>query len=150
MKHCPNPECPGLAKFNIVSEYEDVALNCSDCGTPLKAGAAPTVEQLVEDNRPKAPDPDMKLALAGSLVREPEIVMAESILEEAGIPFFTQGETIQDLFGVGRLVMVNPLIKPVRFFVPEDLLEEAQEILAAIQAPGDEESSESDSEERGE
>ncbi len=37
MKHCPNPECGGLKKFQIISEFNDTATLCTDCGATLVA-----------------------------------------------------------------------------------------------------------------
>lgn len=130
MKHCPNPECPGLEKFKIVSEFEDTASVCSDCGAALALGPAPRPDGQRE-GRPE-PDPDLELVMVGTLTAEPDIILAESQLDEAGIPFFTQGDVLQDLFGMGRLVEVNPLIRPVRFFVPADQAEDARALLEDI------------------
>ena len=49
MKHCPNPDCGGLAKFKIISEYEDHVTECADCGAPLAGGPAPDVKQVEDD-----------------------------------------------------------------------------------------------------
>ena len=35
VKHCPNPACSGLDKFGAVSEFNDAAEVCSDCGGRL-------------------------------------------------------------------------------------------------------------------
>jgi len=41
------------------------------------------------------------------------VALAEGILEGAEIPYLARGEHIQDLFGLGRLVPVNPISGPV-------------------------------------
>lgn len=40
--HCPNPECPFLAKFHQPADYREGFTTCSDCGSTLVAGPAPT------------------------------------------------------------------------------------------------------------
>ena len=61
MKHCPDPECPQLVRFDRVSEYRDEASVCADCGGTLATGEAPS--SLAEPAYPElvtiydAPDP---------------------------------------------------------------------------------------------
>lgn len=57
------------------------------------------------------------------------IALAEGILEGAEIPYLAQGEGIQDLFGFGRLVPVNPITGPVRILVAADNEEAARDLL---------------------
>ena len=129
MKHCPNPECHGLAEFKIVSEYNDTSSVCADCGTPLAEGPAPDPATL--DDRPE-PDPDIKLVPLVSIQDEPGLALVESSLEAAGIPYLARGEHIQDLFGFGRIVAVNPITGPVEIQVRESDLAAARQILADI------------------
>jgi hypothetical protein len=60
--------------------------------------------------------------------------VARSLLESAGIPNFAQGEALQDLFGVGRLVGFNPVTGPVRLQVSADDAEEARAVLMQLEA----------------
>lgn len=39
--HCPNPECPYLAKYRQPADYREGFTTCSDCGSALVAGPAP-------------------------------------------------------------------------------------------------------------
>lgn len=39
--HCPNPECPFLAKYHQPADYREGFTTCSDCGSTLVAGPAP-------------------------------------------------------------------------------------------------------------
>lgn len=123
MKHCPNPECPGIEKFGIVSEFNDTATECSDCGGPLAAGPAP------EPPSEGDPDPDMKLVMVLAAGNEADTMIIESLLQDAGIRYLARGEQIQDLFGMGRLTPVNPVSGPVEFLVAEEDAAAAREIL---------------------
>ena len=129
MKHCPNPECGGIAKFNIVSEYNDTATICVDCEAPLVDGPAPSPEDLPD--RP-APEPDMELVPIIQVREETKLILIESVLEEAKIPYMAKGEQIQDLFGLGRLTVVNPITGPVVIFVSSDNAEKARELVAEV------------------
>ena len=60
------------------------------------------------------------------------ISQAEGILESAGIPYLAKGEHIQDLFGFGRCVPVNPLIGPVEIQVNAEDEKRAAELLAEV------------------
>lgn len=127
MKYCPNPDCAGLAKFGIVSEFNDTSDICSDCETPLADGPAPAPEDLAGR---VAPEPEMELVHLVSIAKEAELVLVESLLEEAGIPYLAKGEHIQDLFGMGRITVVNPIVGRVQVEVRSDDLQAAREILA--------------------
>ena len=56
----------------------------------------------------------------------------EGLLESAGIPYLARGKHIQDLFGFGRLVAVNPITGPVEIQVRSSDLAAAREILEDI------------------
>ena len=130
MKHCPNPDCPGLETSRLVSEYQDGVEFCAECGAYLAPGAAPEADSL---GRP-APEPDLKLVSVFRSGKETSLVIAQSLLEDAGIPFLAQGETIQNLFGFGRLVAVNPITGPVDLLVREDDAAAAAEVLRDVEA----------------
>lgn len=127
MKHCPNPQCHGLEKFGFVSEYEDSATACGDCGGALLDGPAPT------QDAGEAPDPDMELVPLIKISDTTLVMLLESQLEASGIPYLAKGEHLQDLFGFGRLVQVNPISGPVEFLVREDDLEAARTVVAGIE-----------------
>ena len=62
--------------------------------------------------------------------QEADIVIIESLLAEAGIPYLARGERIQDLFGLGRVVIVTPITGPVEFTVAAADVEAARQVLA--------------------
>lgn len=126
MKYCPNPECSGLQKFQTISKFNDTATVCADCGTTLVAGPAPDTLPSTEP----APDPDLELVPVLTASQEADVVIIESLLAEAGIPYLARGEQIQDLFGLGRIGGVNPITGPVEFTVAAADAEAARRILA--------------------
>ena len=46
MKYCPNPNCLFLKEFDKIAEFQNDVMACSDCGTMLEIGNAPTPEAL--------------------------------------------------------------------------------------------------------
>ena len=129
MKHCPNTQCEGIEKFGAISEFEDSAQKCSDCGGELIDGAAPELEPFYGSDGDRAPDPNLKLVSVFTTPEESVLAIAQSLLQSAEIPFLVRGEKIQDLFGMGRLVAVNPVTGPVELLVAEDDAETAAELL---------------------
>ncbi len=77
----------------------------------------------------REPDPNMELAILLVTRSESELLVVESMLDVAGIPYLARGEQIQDLFGFGRLVVVNPITGPVELLVPATDLDAARKIL---------------------
>ena len=129
MKHCPNPECGGIAKFKIISEFNDSAETCSDCGTSLVQGPAPRPGEL--GDRP-APDPNIELVPLLMASDKAQLIFIEEALDMAGIPYMAKGEEIQDLFGFGRMVAVNPLTGPVEIYVTSTDADAARKAVAEI------------------
>jgi hypothetical protein len=130
LKHCPNSACPGIEKFNAVSEFNDTALACSDCGGRLVTGPAPDLADL-EDHPEVAEETVTDLVPVFITQGEAELRLAESVLNQHSIPYLARGEQIQDLFGLGRLTAVNPITGPVEIHVALDKAEVARELLAA-------------------
>ncbi len=79
-------------------------------------------------------DPDPNLELVPVLVTREEalLILIEGRLDQAGIPYMAKGEQIQDLFGFGRMVAVNPITGPVEIFVTFDDAEAARRIVAEV------------------
>lgn len=110
------------------SEYVTGVTECADCGVALQAAPPPT------------PDPPEDVVLVpayetGDAIR---VALVKSLLEEAEIPYLARNEQLQDLFGFGRLVPVNPVSGPVIFMVPEAHAEEARALLSGLDAPEEE------------
>jgi putative signal transducing protein len=104
------PECGG--------EYRDGFFECADCGVAL-------VEQ------PPAPmeEPaDATLVTVLETGDPAELAFVESLFLEEGIPYFKKGESIQDLFALGR-IGVNAVTGPVRIQVPQQHAEAARQLL---------------------
>ena len=129
MKHCPNPECGGIAKFKIISEFNDTAETCSDCQTALVAGPAPRPEEL--GGRPE-PDPDIELVPIFVASDQAKLIIVEEALDMAKIPYLAKGEHIQDLFGYGRTMGFNPIAGPVEIFVRSTDADTASKAVAEI------------------
>ncbi|MEZ4386224.1 MAG: DUF2007 domain-containing protein [Candidatus Krumholzibacteriia bacterium] len=60
------------------------------------------------------------------------IAIVEGILEGNDIRYLARGEGIQDLFGFGRLVPVNPISGPVVIQVAPEDEEAARDLLADL------------------
>ena len=118
MKHCP--EC------NV--EYIDTAIRCSDCAVELALGPA-----IPEEH----PDPKIETIYATG---DPALVaLVKSLLEDAGIEYFTKGYEIQDLIGIGGLGGQNYATGPVEFAVAGKDAPTARELLAHLEdaVPGE-------------
>jgi len=64
------------------------------------------------------------------------VPVVASLLTDAGIPFFSRGEAIQDLFAWGRVSGNNPVTGPVQFLVPPEHAIAARELLQALPTQG--------------
>ncbi len=110
------PECQG--------EYREGFTECADCGVPLVEKLPPT-----EAERDQSSDAGLV-----ALVRtgDPnELAFAEAVLTDANIPFVKKGESVQDLFALGRIGMgFNPLTGPIVLLVSEEHAAEAAKLLA--------------------
>ncbi len=108
------------------AEYVPGVSECANCGVALQA-EPPTAPPVA----------DLELAQlveTGDAIRA---ALVKSLLDDAGIPYLARNEQLQDLFGFGRLVPVNPISGPVIFMVPADRIEEAQALLDAHDSPDD-------------
>jgi hypothetical protein len=107
------PECRG--------EYREGFTECADCGVPL-------VEKLTATETDPAPDAGLVALLRTG---DPnELAFAEAVLTEADIPFVKKGESVQDLFALGRVGMgFNPITGPIVLLVSEEHAAEAAKLL---------------------
>jgi len=109
------PECQG--------EYREGFTECADCGVPL-------VEKLTESESEVDPAPDAGLVALLRTGDPNELAFAEAVLTEADIPFVKKGESVQDLFALGRIGMgFNPLTGPIVLLVSEEHAAEAAKLL---------------------
>jgi hypothetical protein len=114
-RHCPNPDCAGLARDGVVAEYVDAISVCADCGTRLIRGRAER-------------DPDLGLEyndlrtvfVAGSVVQGHLVAAA---IEAEGIPVYIKGEMLQ-----GAIGELSPEVSRVEVQVPIDRFDRAREI----------------------
>jgi hypothetical protein len=105
------PECGG--------EYRKGFTHCADCDV-----------DLVEALPMKTPLPDVGLVTVLETGDPSELVFAESVLQQAGIPFVKKGDSLQELFALGRLgTGFNPIAGPVVLLVSEDQAEAAAQLL---------------------
>ncbi|HEU4764977.1 MAG TPA: DUF2007 domain-containing protein [Candidatus Eisenbacteria bacterium] len=122
MKHCPKCQL----------EYEDDAVTCSDCGARLRKGP--------RDRPAETPHPDVTLERVYATGDPAVIPLVKSLLDDDEIQYLAKGETIQDLFGWGRLGSgFNYVVGPVEFFVASEDAGRARELLSRLQdrAPED-------------
>lgn len=75
-------------------------------------------------------DPDLKTVLRAKDYAV--ILTAESLLEGARIRYLAEGAGVQDLFGLGRLVPVNPISGHVDIKVDRQDYPTAKRILARL------------------
>ena len=111
------PECGG--------EYREGFTHCADCDVDL-------VAELPADpaEPPLAPPRNVTLVTVLETGDPGELAFAESVLRGAGIPYAKRGESLQDLFALGRLgTGFNPIAGPILLQVPEEQADAAAELL---------------------
>jgi len=111
------PECGG--------EYREGFIRCADCDVEL-------VEEL-----PAPPEEDLAAEPVTVLeTGDPAaLALAESLLQDAGIPFFAKGEYLQDLFALGRFGFgFSSVAGPVALQVAAEHAPAAAQILDATLA----------------
>lgn len=108
---------------NCRAEYRDGFTRCSDCDVDL-------VWSIADETTPETQL--VKVFESGNAALIP---LVQSLLSDADIEFMMKGEPIQDLFGWGRLgTNLNFVIGPVQFFVREDDVAEASQIIETLSA----------------
>ena len=65
------------------------------------------------------------------------IALAKSLLDEAGIPYLSQGEPLQEVVGVGRFGGYNIAVGPVEILVSAQDAGKARAILEDLEGDGD-------------
>jgi len=113
---------------NCKAEYREGYTVCAECQVPL-------VDKLPESDEDAEAEPDLKPVTVLETGDPAELMVAESLLEDAGIEFFPKGEMVQDMFGAGRLGGFNTLAGPVEIQVRPEDADEARRLLARLEAP---------------
>jgi hypothetical protein len=109
------PECGG--------EYREGFLECASCGVALVATPPPE----------PAPPPDPDLVTVLETGDPSALALAESLLMEEGIQYLKKGESLQDLFALGRLALgFSPIAGPVVVQVAREDAEAAAQLLADV------------------
>lgn len=106
------------------SEYREGFTRCEICDVPLVAVLAP-----------EAGDPSHRELVTVFETGDPGLLaLAHSILDEAQVPYLTQGEGVQDLFGLGRLgTGFSILTGPVHLLVERESEAVVRELLAGLE-----------------
>lgn len=111
------PECGG--------EYREGFTRCADCEVDL-------VATLPE---PEEETPVSELVTVLETGDPAEMALAESLLQDARIPFFKKGDQLQNLFALGTLGFgFNALAGPAALQVAEEHAEAAAQVLEALTA----------------
>ena len=76
--------------------------------------------------------PDPKIETVYTTGHSALVALVKSLLEDAGIEYFTKGYEIQDLIGIGRIGGLNYVIGPVEFVVAAEDAPRARELLAHL------------------
>jgi putative signal transducing protein len=113
---CPKCRC----------EYQAGFSKCADCDV-----------DLVDE----APPVDIKIAEWKEMVTIAKIsdyaflLVAKSLLQDAGIPYLAKNEGVQDLFGLGRIGTGFSIVaQPVELQVPPELVDDAVQLLDEIES----------------
>ncbi len=121
------------------SEYREGFSRCESCDVPLVAVLPP-----------EPGDPSHRDLVTAFETGDPGLLaMAHSILDESRIPYLTQGEGVQDLFGLGRLgTGFSILTGPVHIQVERERETEVRALLGELEedAAGDSDLDEPDRE----
>ena len=103
--------------------YANGYVRCSHCGVALVSRSS------------KKSDSE-ELVTVFETGNPAELVVVKSILDSAHIPFLSQGEALQDLFGVGRIgAGFNPLIGRIKVQVAKRNRAKARELLKNLKKP---------------
>ena len=86
-KHCPNPNCAGLARDGCVAEYGDAVETCLDCGSSLLPGEA------LSDPDPAFEYNELRTVFIADNVVQGHLVAGA--IEAEGIPVYLKGEMLQ-------------------------------------------------------
>ena len=109
------------------SEYRSGFTVCADCAVPLVQALGPEAE----------PTPDGELVRVFETADATLIPVVRSLLEGAGMEVLVKGESVLDLFALGRLGGLN-VVGPAEFFVSPNDAEAARLLLSDFTDAGGE------------
>ncbi|NKB68393.1 MAG: hypothetical protein GKR89_15125 [Candidatus Latescibacteria bacterium] len=103
--------------------YYEGFSRCDECRAPLQAEPPPHAQRITF----------VPVLRSGNAV---ELAIAKSLLEQAEIPYYAQGEALQNLFGLGCMGSgFNPLVGPVTLQVDTVHLQQARDLLIRFIEP---------------
>jgi hypothetical protein len=113
---------------------------CPKCGCEYRAGFTRCADcdvDLVDETSTV----DIEIAEWKELVTIAKIsdyaflLVAKSVLQDAGIPYLAKNEGVQDLFGLGRIGTGFSIVaQPVELQVPRELVDDAIQLLDEIES----------------
>lgn len=121
-RHCPNPDCAGLARDGRIAEYGDRVEACLDCGTRLLAGPAPEADPALEYH-------SLRTVFIAENVVQGHLVAGA--IEAAGIPVYLKGEMLQG--AIGELAAD---VRNVEVQVPLERYDDARAVAMRFEGPG--------------
>jgi len=123
VRHCPNPDCGGLARDGVVAEYREPLTECLDCGATLAAGERPAAAELATEYV------DLVTVFIASGIAQGQVVA--SAVEAAGIPVFLKGEHL-----VGAVGELPTTVAQLEVQVPLERRDEARASALEWERPG--------------
>ena len=132
--YCKNPECQKLLMKELLPGSFPVKIICPNCSCELAleydertSGKVhcPECEALIDFgvNPPKILNKENYIELFSSL-NQGDIAIIKSILDDSEVDYYVFGE---------NFLSVDPLIQPARFFVNQNQIDEAKEVLKDFQ-----------------
>jgi hypothetical protein len=128
--YCKNPECQELLKKEMPAGKLSAKIICPNCASELDLSEDERLNGIVHC-------PECEVAIDFSVIpteivnkenfvellvslNQGDIALIKSLLDNSTIEYFTTGE---------NFLSVDPLIQPARFYVKDNQLEEAKELL---------------------
>ena len=128
-KHCPNPDCAGLARDGVVAEFRDTVSHCLDCGEPLAPGERPAAVEIATEY--------VELVTVFIAADFSQGQLVAGAIEWAGIPVFLKGEHL-----VGAVGELPTTVSQLEVQVPIEREDDARQIVMAWERPAGSESRE--------
>jgi len=117
LKYCDNAKCPYFIRVNKYAEYRDEVNKCSDCGSVLKKGERPDLQNKEQ----KEIDPIVNISSYRDLQ---DAYLAKGKLESEGIKVFLKNE-----YTIGVQWLYSGALGGVKLDVPKSQAQQALDIL---------------------